>query len=165
MTEQKKSKDIYSAGQLYSQVARYLNESGNNSFLIPSQVIAALSLELHFKSLFYLEKGADFKINGKYSHNFYSLFKELNDESRQEIKDHFDTLIKNRDMKDIRMMEKTGKIKISLDFDDTLESWSTIFTDVRYLYEEKAKKTMVFFPELEAAVVARITQIMKKLNV
>ena len=162
MTKQNKSESIYSAGQLYSQVATFLNQSGNNSFLIPSQVIAALSLELYFKSLFYHEKGTDFKINGRYSHDFYSLFKELNEESRKEIKDHFDSLIKNRDMTDIRMMEKIGKLKISLDFDEMLKSWSTIFTNVRYLYEEKAKKTMVFFPELEAAIVARITKIVKK---
>ena len=121
-----------------------------------------MSLELYFKSLFYHEKGTDFKINGRYSHDFYSLFKELNEESRKEIKDHFDSLIKNRDMTDIRMMEKIGKLKISLDFDEMLKSWSTIFTNVRYLYEEKAKKTMVFFPELEAAIVARITKIVKK---
>jgi len=159
LVKQNKSIDIYNNAQTYSKIAKYVNQSGDRSFLIPSQVIAALSLELHFKSLFYLETESDFKINGRYSHDFYFLFKELSDESKKEIKCDFETAIKNRNMNDVKLMEKQIHTKISLGFFDNLKIWSTIFTEVRYLYEEKAKQSMMFFPEFEQAIVARINKI------
>jgi hypothetical protein len=162
MINSDKSIDIFNNAQIYSKIATYINSPEHPSFLIPSQVIAALSLELYFKSLFYLEKKEDFKIKGRYSHDFCSLYNKLSNDSKEEIKNNFDIAIKNRDMKDVKKLEELTKTKISLDFCENLKIWSTIFTEVRYLYEEKAQKNMMFFPEFKNAVVARINKIMKK---
>ncbi len=151
-----KAKEIFVSACLYSEVARYLNQSSRSQFLIPSQVIAALSLELYFKSLYYLEKGTDFKIHDRYSHDFAALFMALTEDARNAIETSFRQSISARNMDAIRQLETFGRMKISLEFAEILKTWSKVFTDVRYLYEEKAHKTMVLFPELEHAVVMRI---------
>jgi hypothetical protein len=107
----------------YSHIAKYINQSGISSFLIPSQVIAALSLELFFKTLFFIENSTDFKINGRYSHDFFALFQELSNESRVRIQSNFEEAIKNRGMQDINLMEKIGSLKVNLDFSENLKIW------------------------------------------
>jgi hypothetical protein len=154
-----KAKEIFDAARLYSEVAKFVNGSGKQPFLMPSQVVAALSLELYFKCLYYLENGIDFKVNDRYSHDFALLFQALTEDARKAIETAFGQSMSARNMGDIKQLEEFGKIKVDIRFEETLKTWSKVFTEVRYLYEAKAHKNMVFFPEMEHAVVTRILKV------
>ena len=110
-----KAKEIFDAARLYSEVAKFVN--GRQQFLMPSQVVAALSLELYFKCLYYLENGTDFKVNDRYSHDFALLFKALTIDAKREIEAAFGRTMGARNMEDIKRLEEFGKMKIGLDFE------------------------------------------------
>jgi hypothetical protein len=159
MAETERSREMLHTARLYSEVAKYVNKSENPAYLIPSQVIAALALELYFKTLYHIENGTDFKINNRHSHNFVALFQALTDDARSEIEAAFNQALRTRNMNDIRQIEAFGRLSVSTEFAEILKTWSEVFTEVRYLYEEKSHKNMVFFPEVEGAVAARIRKV------
>jgi hypothetical protein len=155
MAATERPREMLHTARTYSEVAKYVNKSGKSAYLIPSQVIAALALELYFKTLYYIENEADFKINNRHSHDFATLFKALTDDAQSEIEATFNQALVTRNMEDIRQVEAFGKLSVSTEFAENLKTWSEVFTEVRYLYEEKSRKNMVFFPEMERAVAAR----------
>ena len=107
-----KARQILDAARLYSQVAKFVNGSGRQQFLMPSQVVAALSLELYFKCLFFMENDADFKVNGRHSHDFALLFEALTEEARKDIETAFQERMSVRKMDDIMRLEEFGNMKI-----------------------------------------------------
>jgi hypothetical protein len=125
--------------------------------LLPSIVNAALSLELYFKSLYILDHGADFKVNGKHSHHFALLFEELKVSTKQQLLDQFNSALSSRDNNDILMCKSSLNMIVPKDLKTNLVQWANVFVDLRYAYEftEKNKgkpKTMMFFPEISDSV-------------
>ena len=143
-------KKILENAKLYEEAAFLLNE--RKQFL-PSQVNAALSLELYFKALYLIEKKEDFKIKGKHSHNFYELFNSLSDETKKRMINKFDILMQNRDNYDVEKIENEMRkdnqdIKIPLNLEENLENWSKVFVNGRYYYDYNKELIMMFFPEI-----------------
>lgn len=160
-----KAHSIFQTAQMYAKAARFLNGISNNdpSMLLPSTINAALSLELYFKSLYVLERNADFKINGRHSHDFSVLFEELSESTKQSFTEGFNNALAVRDMNDVKIMESRFAILVPRDLKSNLVEWSTVFTGVRYVYDFVVKskgtqKTMMFFPEIEAVAIAIILQ-------
>jgi len=125
--------------------------------LLPSMVNAALSLELYFKSLYVLDRGVEFKVKGKHSHDFAALFEELQEPTKRHLLAQFNTALSARDTNDIRMIERSLKMLVPRDLKTNLVQWASLFVDLRYTYEfiEKYKgeqKTMMFFPEIRDSV-------------
>lgn len=150
-----KAHSVFKTAQLYAQAAGHLN-GVFPSMIIPSTVIAALSLELSFKALYLLEFQREFKVNSKPSHDFFQLFNELPQDTRNELVRAFDARIAIRDKSDLRIFEQEG-VRVPLDLPSNLEQWSGVFTKLRYVHEfvEKSagKRTYwVFFPEIHTVL-------------
>ena len=98
-----RARSIFGNAQVYEKASRILNAAGASdpAMLLPSNVNAALSLELYFKSLNILEHGVEFKINGKHSHHFAQLFQELKEPTRQQLIEKFKTAVSNMDPNEI----------------------------------------------------------------
>jgi hypothetical protein len=119
-----------------------------------------LALELYFKSLYFIEKNTEFKINSKHSHDFNALFKELPEDLIKKLNRSFDNLMKERDMKDVHAIKAASGVIIPLDLAGNLKCWSDVFTKVRYIYDRpKDQKSMMFFPEIEKVVTNAIVSI------
>lgn len=106
---------------------------------------------------------ADFKINGRHSHDFSVLFEELSESTKQSFTEGFNNALAVRDMNDVKIMESRFAILVPRDLKSNLVEWSTVFTGVRYVYDFVVKskgtqKTMMFFPEIEAVAIAIILQ-------
>lgn len=143
--------EIYKFACEYAKAARFLNQQAN--LLLPSHVMAALALELYFKSLYYLEYGKDFKVNGKHTHDFHALFQKLNDRVKQELISDFEQMLKTRDMSDVTILETQSKFTISYDLMENLKIWSRVFVELRYFYDFKNKDMpIMFFPEIEKVI-------------
>jgi hypothetical protein len=150
-----RAKAIFLTAGTYSKAARHINAAVQNdpSQLLPSQVIAALALELYFKSLYFIEKNRDFRIDGRHSHDFNALFEELSEDSRSNLERCFQTLMQARDMQDVQAIESASKVRVPCDLAGNLECWSDVFTKVRYIHDKPNEaKSMMFFPEIEQAV-------------
>jgi hypothetical protein len=154
-----RARSIFGNAQVYDRAARLLNTAGASdlAMLLPSMVNAALSLELYFKSLYALDRGAEFKVKGKHSHDFATLFEELHEPTKQHLLAKFNAAISARATDDIRMIESTLKMVVPRDLKTNLIQWASLFTDLRYAYYfiEKNKgmqKTMMFFPEIRDSV-------------
>jgi hypothetical protein len=152
-----RAKSIFKTACAYSNSAQHLNRIASSqedmSQFIPSQVIAALALELHFKSLYFIENKKDFKINGNYSHDFHALFERLSPDIKDTLKTEFQSTMALRNMNDVSIFKSEFGIEVSLDLTDNLQSWSDVFTKIRYIYDKPNKnKSMMFFPEIEQAV-------------
>jgi len=139
----------------YMKAANVLNQSSvqNPTLLLPSQVNAALSLELYFKSLYQLIFEEDFKVKNNHSHDFYRIYKALPDEVCERMNQNFDNLVKDRDNSDIKKLRGDSKVNVSLKLEPLIQSWSGVFTKMRYVYEDhKGKYVMVLFPEIAKVV-------------
>ncbi|MGI2831119.1 hypothetical protein [Vibrio alginolyticus] len=139
----------------YMKAANVLNHSSveHPTLLLPSQVNAALSLELYFKSLYQLIFEEDFKVKGNHSHDFYKIYKALPDEMRKRMNENFDILVKARDNSDIKKIRAESKVSISLKLESLLQNWSGVFTKIRYVYEDhKGSYVMILFPEIAKVV-------------
>lgn len=150
-----RAKSIFLTAVSYSKAAQIINSESNTdpSLLMPSQVNAALALELYFKSLYFIEKSTDFKIKGRHSHDFSALFFELSENSRQDLERRFQELMTERDMLDVQRIESVSKVIVPRDIAENLQHWSDVFTKVRYIYDKPNKaKSMMFFPEIEQVV-------------
>ena len=160
-----KPRKMFENARAYSKAAYVLNQQAfgpplNIQYMdlgLPSQVNAALALELYFKTLFFLEKGEDFKVNGRFSHDFYLLFGQLDSSTRQRMESAFAESIKDRDMSDIEKLEKASSVLAPRDLIGNLSVWKDVFVSMRYIHEPSGKRTpMVFFPEIENSVLASI---------
>lgn len=152
MTTEKvlKAYKIYQSAIMYGKAARTLDR---NSDIMPSQILAALTLEILFKSLFYLENGRDFKINNKHSHDFNKLFIELSESTKTEMRQFFDIDIAISGTSNEQLIaNEVGQILVS-DLEGLLEQWKDVFVKFRYIYDiEIGGKQMLFFPQLEASL-------------
>lgn len=149
-----RANDIFRTAETYSKSAKYLNSIAHHdhSQLLPSQVIAALALELYFKALYYVENCEDFKVNRKHSHDFHKLFQSLTETSRNALILSFESQILARDMQDIEAIEAASGVSIPRDLTGNLEVWSNIFTQMRYIHDRAyagTGRSMMFFPEIE----------------
>jgi hypothetical protein len=151
-----RAKMIYLNALRYTKASRVLNQKvqeGDIELFLPSMVNAALALELYFKVLYYIENGSDFKLQGRYSHNFSCLYKKLSDSIRKELAPHFEELIKTRDMIDVETIEKASSVQIPRVLKANLDAWSEVFVNIRYIYDSEGKAIpMMFFPEIEQSV-------------
>lgn len=155
MEEQERAKAIFKAAETYSKAAGIINAAAGNdpSQWIPSRVIAALTLELYFKSLYFIENNMEFKIKNRHSHDFSTLFDRLSKDLRDCLETNFQYLMKERDMGGVHIMEVECKVKMPRDLAGNLKYWSDVFTQVRYMYDMPNKEIqMMFFPEIEQAV-------------
>ncbi|TCN91959.1 hypothetical protein [Vibrio crassostreae] len=95
----------------------------------------------------------EFKVNGKNSHNFYRIYKALPDEIRESMNQNFDKLIKERDNSEIKQLRADLKVNVSLKLESLIQSWSSVFTQMRYVYEEpKGSYIMILFTEIARVV-------------
>lgn len=152
-----KINEIAQAAKIYSDAVYLLNQSvklGQDDLksLFPSQVLAALSLELYIKTIYSMEKDSN-----KFSHNLESIFNELEESTKSFIINKYDELLKKRDMTDIENLGNALNMNIDTSFVSMLKIWSGVFVNTRYFYENKiANKPMVLFPELEMSLVSFI---------
>lgn len=161
-----KSQKIFDNARAYSKASHILNQKafGDPSHMIqdmdlglPSTVNAALALELHFKALYLLEKGEDFKVNGRHSHDFYICFKQLDITTKHTMEAIFSESLQNRDMTDVEKIEKASSVLIPRDLVGNLQVWNGVFVNIRYFYEENTKgMSMFFFPEIENSLLNSI---------
>ena len=154
-----RARSIFDHAQVYERASHLLNAAGTSdlALLLPSQVNAALSLELYFKSLYILDHGADFKVNGKPSHHFAVLFEELKEPTKQQLVTHFKTALSALDAQYIPSVESSLKMVVPKDLKTNLVQWANVFVDLRYAYEfvEKNKgkpRSMIFFPQIRNSV-------------
>ena len=130
-----RARSIFLTASVYSKAARYINSASENdpSLLMPSQVNAALALELYFKSLYFIEQNSDFKVNGKHSHDFHALFNRLSQNIIDQLAHEFQEIIADRDMSDVDKIESACNVNVPRDLEGNLQSWSGVFTKVRYI--------------------------------
>jgi hypothetical protein len=154
-----RARSIFDNAQVYDRAAHLLNAAGSSdpAMLLPSTVNAALSLELYFKSLYILDHGAEFKVNGKHSHHFAILFEELKEPTKQQLLSKFKTALAIMDAKYIPSAESSLKMVVPKDLKTNLVQWANVFVDLRYAHTfvEKNKgkpKTMMFFPQIRDSV-------------
>lgn len=159
METQDKAKSIFLNARRYAKATRLLNQKARTDieFLLPSFVNAALSLELYFKTLYWLEKNQDFKINGKHSHDFSKLYEQLGDATKSTLSSTFEDFLKNRNMSDVNRIESECNITVPKNLVGNLKDWSDVFVNIRYVYESIGKQiSMMFFYEIEKTVVTII---------
>jgi hypothetical protein len=153
------ARSIFDSAGAYERAARLLNASSSHdlSLRLPGHVNAALSLELYFKSLYLLEHGTEFKVNGKHSHRFGQLFQELTEPTRKDLTERFKLAVSQMDPLEIPRLESLIGGFVPKDLKTNLVEWATIFTDLRYAHSfiekyEGKKVAMAFYPQIVAAV-------------
>ncbi len=152
-------KSMYKSAEVYSKAAKYLNGI-DMAVLLPSQVIASLSLELYFKSLYCFVFNKEFKINNKHSHDFHRLFLELPNDIQDFMNAEFRTVLAKRDMKDAERMESFVKVKVPRDLVGNLKYWRKGFVKIRYFHDKpKEPIVMMFFSEIEEVVIKAIRSV------
>lgn len=149
---------IFKTACMYSESAKLLNRS---NLLLPSMVNAALAIELYLKSIYLLEFKEDFKVGEgkkkKHSHDFHDLFTKLPDTVKTPMQNCFDTIMRFRDMKDVKLLKENFEIEAKLDLISNLDLWKNVFVKVRYMFDKKGiPETMLFFPEIESVLVNAI---------
>lgn len=147
-----RGKSMFDAAVIYARAAQYLSRAfeSDNSMFWPINVIEALALEIYCKSLYYIKYGRDFKIDGRYSHDFHELFNQLPPEMRRELESDFQSILQKRNMNDVAALEAASTKSIPRDLIGILQEWSTVFVEIRYMYQKpKDGKVMMFFPEVE----------------
>jgi len=165
MRDKKNEQKMFDNARTFSKTAYFLNQvalgpsrrTQDKDLCLPGSVCAALALELYYKTLHLLEKGVDFKVNGRHSHDFLLLYGLLNMETRQTIESTFFRLIEHRDMSDVQNFEKRTHISIPRDLAGNLSAWKDVFVKMRYTHEPPGRNIpMFFFPEMEDSVLAPI---------
>lgn len=159
------ARSIFGHAQVYERASRVLNAAGARDFslLLPSNVNAALSLELYFKSLNIIEHGVEFKIKGKHSHHFGQLFLELSEETKTNLNKRFKVAISKMDPNEIPRIESAIGGVIPKDLKTNLIEWAALFTDLRYAYsfieKYKGKRVaMAFYSQIVETVVGHILE-------
>ncbi len=151
-----RGKYIFVVASSYSRAAKHLNQESqvDIGLYVPGHVNAALAIELYFKSLYYIVYKKDFR----HSHDFLDLFNELPSDIQDKLESAFSRIIDNRDMSDVSKIEAGSKETIPLDLKGNLDSWSSVFVKMRYIYDKPNKAiSMMFFPEIEKILRDEIT--------
>ena len=132
-----RARSMFDHAQVYERAARLLNASGASdpAMLLPSMVNAALSLELYCKALHILDRGNEFKVKGRHSHDFAALFENLTEQTKQSLLSQFSTELSVRNNTDIRALEESMNIVVSKDLKTNLSHWASVFVDVRYAFD------------------------------
>jgi hypothetical protein len=158
-----KAKPIFLNARRYSESSWILNKTGKPGLLLASWVNGALALELYFKALYCCINGKDFKLKdakGKEhsSHDFLAIFDSLDSEARSALESSFSEQLRRRDMSDVDALDKHAEISpVPRDLRGNLKAWSSVFVNVRYVYEASGKEIpMMFFPEIEYSVLHAI---------
>ncbi len=157
-----RAKSILTLADAYSSAAKCLNTIclNNTKLFTPSQVTAALALELYFKSLYYLIYSKDFKKNHRHSHDFHDLFCTLPTKIQKSMESDFNQTIKKRNMNDVKKIESESGSVIPPDLKGNLKPWSSVFVEIRYIYDVSNKSIpMMFFPEIEETIKNQIFSI------
>ena len=151
-----RDKEIFKLAQSYEKASNVLNSHSqvDRSMLLPSYVNAGFCIELYFKSLYFKINGSDFKINDRYSHDFYKLFCEFNSTFQSEMESNFSRKLAERDNSDVKTLEESSGVKIPMEFSKNLEYWCEVFVKLRYFYDIKSmSKPMMFFPEIVQVII------------
>lgn len=154
---------IFGSARVYVRASEVLRSATqlDLALSLPSNVLAALSLELYFKSLHILEFGTEFKVNNKHSHHFALIFGGLKEATKMELCDKFDTAKSAMDPNWIPHVERLMGGVIAKDLKSNLVEWQSIFIDLRYThsfiekYKDK-KVAMQFYPEIVKSVESTI---------
>ena len=156
---------IFKNAKIYERAATALQAAAHfdTPLLLPSNVNAALSLELYLKSLNILEHGVEFKIKGKHSHHFGQLYNELNEPTKLNLNMRFKSSVSQMNIDPITLLEREIGRSIPRDLKTNLNVWACIFTDLRYTHSfmEKYKEkpiTMVFYPQIAESIVGHILE-------
>jgi len=159
---------ILDSARAYAKAAYILNQKPfvhsvqveDMDLLTPSMVNAALAIGLYLKTLYLLEKGEDFKIKGRHSHDFHFLFGQLKKNTKRTMEVAFADLMSRRDMSDVERMEKVCSCTIPRDLLGNLFICKDVFVNMRYIHEaNKNEISMFFFPEIEDAIRVPIFQL------
>ena len=132
----------------YRDIAYKLNADADKRFLMPSQVNAALSLEIYLKAIYrYETTGRTIR-----THSLNAIFKQLKQKTKHTLTSSF--FISETDEFNISKLENEMKKHdsshvIRRDWNSLLKEWGKVFTDARYWYElDKKKLDMVLFPNI-----------------
>ena len=145
---------LFQTGEMYSDAAVLLN---TNVRMTPGIVVGALALELYFKALYILDKGQEFKIDGRHSHDFLAIFDQLQSKTRVQLIAEFDAEVKRADLSFIKTVKNEVNVVVSLDLRQNVDQWHDVFVKVRYLHEfnkaaKGTKRYWAFFSEMERAI-------------
>lgn len=146
-----RDKEIFKLAQSYENASYVLNSTSqiDQSVLLPSYVNAGFCIELYFKSLYFKIFAVDFKINNKYSHDFYELFCKFDSNLKSEMESKFSRKLDVRDNSDVKALEKSSGVKIPKKLSENLKHWCEVFVKLRYFYDVKpTSRPMMFFPEI-----------------
>lgn len=152
-------KEIARAAKIYSDAAFQLNQSvklGQDDLLnlLPSQVLAALSLELYLKTIYCIDKGSN--ISG---HDLESIFNRLDESTKDFIIAKYKEAIQGENLDNIKSIANKLNIQADTSFLSMLKHWNGIFVDARYFYENRfANKLMFLYPELKQSLVGYILE-------
>ncbi|KFC22605.1 hypothetical protein [Epilithonimonas lactis] len=129
-----------------------------NSYFIPAQVLAALSIELHIKALALFE-------NGTYSrgHDIFAIYKKLSAKTQLDIKEMMEKKIIQFDLETSNQrieLEKISGVEISKDLDKILQDISLIFVNIRYIFD-KQKPISFYYIDLVRIVLEDFCQKIK----
>ena len=145
----------------YSKAAKAINARAGSEpeLLLPSQVNAALALELYFKSLYYALNNTDFLHKGRHTHDVGRIFDALKSEIKARLEKEFGRRLAGRNMGDLALYERMG-ISVQSNLKLVLENWSQVFVKFRYAYDlPKSPINALFFPELEGTLIDIIRQL------
>ena len=149
------------AAENYSKSALILSGTRNKEVLMPSTIMAAFSLELHFKCLYFSINKKDFKVKtGKnverHSHDFSLIFATLDLAIKKQMEFTFKSSFVQQDLNQLQDLEGVSGKKISTELQDTIAAWSNIFEKWRYTYDMSNGgprfKSALFFHAIEAAI-------------
>lgn len=157
MNSKDRAKAIFKNARRYAEASQFLFDNGfslpNPEFFIPAIVYEVLALELYFKTIYYFDKNKDFKINGKHSHDFYELFKQLSSNIKDDLIKHFKDSLNSPRLEQMKDIKNKTNVTISLDFKNNLKNWSKVFVDIRYIYDrDQSGLKLSFFSEIEKAL-------------
>jgi hypothetical protein len=164
---------ILNNARLYSSAAWILsrNSSGlggqERCNLIPSQVMAAFSLELYFKALFYILNGKDFRSNNRRSHDISKIFNSLEYSLQQKMINDFDLILRSEKLPNSWHLKKEVKRAIPLNLESNLKVRSKILTRFRHPYEVENENNLLqiwFSREIEDVVKKTIFEIKPELR-
>lgn len=147
-----RARSMFRTADAYSRTAQCIRSeiSSDMKMLVPSKVIEALALELYCKALYYITHKKDFKIDGRHSHDFHTLFNKLPLELRDDMGSDFRSILQGRDMRDVTGVEAHSGVRFPRDLVGNIQEWSSVFVEFRYVYEGlKDDMAIAFFTEIE----------------
>ena len=161
MKNKDRAKAIFKNARRYADASQFLFNNGlslpNPEFFLPALVNEALALELYLKTIYYLETNKDFTVKGRFSHDFYELFKKLTPITKENLTTYFNDSLSDSRLDQIKDIKNKTNISIPCDLESNLENWSKVFVNIRYLYDnDLSGLKLSFFREIEEAALQTI---------